>query len=55
MGWKITTVIEFVIIVGLILENWGQQSTLEAKEQQLQDLLRNWQPKPKREHGRFTR
>ena len=55
MGWKITTVIEFVIIVGLILENWGQQSTLLTKEQQLQDLLRNWKPKPKREHGRFTR
>jgi len=55
MAWKIITVIEFITIIGLILENWNQQSTLEAKEQQLQDLLRNWQPKQKRDHGRFAR
>ena len=55
MAWKIITVIEFAVIVGLILENWSQQSTLEAKEQQMQDLLRNWLPKQKREHGKFTK
>lgn len=55
MAWKIVAAIEFIVIVGLILENWGQQSTLEAKERLLRDLLLHWQPKQKRNHGKFAK
>lgn len=55
MAWKIAAAIEFAFIVVLILDNWNQQSTLETREQQLQDLLTHWQPKQKREHGKFTK